>query len=301
MLLFEKRTGSPSARVPTWCTTSSSITTWECSIIRMCFFTSAKIKILAKPLFHGTAAQFVNCGRACSHTCAQAPIQGDLSRELQLPCPTQQIVARVKPSCLHAADLHGVGRNPQFKALLLFAEIGHDQILAPFMVTQKRKKGLVVECRIILIGPHQIVETALDKGGVFLQHFEQALVCSAKPSGRFAESFLAPMALLPELQRLRMPVIEDAGATVHSAEAFFVHSRLPQFLTKIKQERIIEHGGRYNHSRKGTGAVAQKEIRSQTLLIVVLKKIKQETMQSVGLLPGGSQRRSRSLSFQHGP
>src|SRR5690554_7882452 len=27
------------------------------------------------------------------------------------------------------------------------------------------------------------------------------------------------MALLPELQRLQMPVIEDAGATVHSAEA----------------------------------------------------------------------------------
>src|SRR5574344_720314 len=87
-------------------------------------------------------------------------------------------------------------------------------------------------------------------------------------------------------QGIDIPVVEDSGSAVSSAESFLVHSFFSIFLSGIEHERIALHECGCYHGRYGFGAVACKKITGNALLIVVFQEVEHVTVDVIHALPG---------------
>ena len=105
--------------------------------------------------------------------------------------------------------------------------------------------------------------------------------------------------IIPVSQTLDAPIIEDGRTAITSAETFRVHSSFAKFLTTIDHNRIRIHGSGDNHARNTRTSIPRKEIRSDTLFIVILQEIQHIFLDSLQRLPTMRYITSRSLSAHH--
>ena len=117
--------------------------------------------------------------------------------------------------------------------------------------------------------------TALEQlhpdGLFFLADMQDGFVSFTQFLFLFTEQMRIPAsAVTPAVNAVYVPIVEDGGSSVLSAETLAVHSLFAQFLSEINHDWIASQAGRYDEGRNSLEWIASKEVGCNALFIVVL-------------------------------
>ena len=95
------------------------------------------------------------------------------------------------------------------------------------------------------------------------------------------------------------PIIEYGSSSVPSAESFTIHAQFSKLLTEVDHHRISVHTGGNDQCGNSFTRVAGKEIRSDTLLVVILQEVEHLFLYSIQTLPAMSDSGCRFISTSY--
>ena len=98
----------------------------------------------------------------------------------------------------------------------------------------------------------------------------------------FGEHFSIKLtSVAPTTDSLYTPVVKDGGSPVSSAESFIIHTHFSKLLPKVNHHGICIHTGGNNECRDAFTRITGKEIRSDTLLVVILQEVEHLFLYSI--------------------
>ena len=95
------------------------------------------------------------------------------------------------------------------------------------------------------------------------------------------------------------PIIEYSSPSVPSAKSFTIHAQFSKLLTEVDHHRISVHTGGNDQCGNSFTRVAGKEIRSDTLLVVILQEVEHLFLYSIQTLPAMSDSGCRFISTSY--
>ena len=133
---------------------------------------------------------------------------------------------------------------------------------------------------------HQVEEFTFADSLFFLADMQDGFVSFTQLLLLFTEQMRIPApAVTPAVNAVYVPIVEDGGSSVLSAETLAVHSLFAQFLSEINHDWIASQAGRYDEGRNSLERIAGKEVGCNALLIVVFQEIQHVVLNIVHALP----------------
>ena len=176
----------------------------------------------------------------------------------------------------------------------LLPEIDKDKQRIAACLAQKSIDVLTVETGALRI--HQVVELSLADGFLALGkvHYLPVLLLE----GLLGIGQLAAM-IESAADGIHTPIVENSGAAVLARESLFVHATLAKLLPCIEHERVLLQPCAHHQSGDSAAGITGKEIRGQTLFVVVLEEVEHVLADVVGGLPFVGDGRCRTVAANH--
>ena len=172
--------------------------------------------------------------------------------------------------------------NDDLGGELLPAKVDYDQYQVIVLLAQESILTPRIERLALRVHIHQVEEVSFTEGFLLIGNVKNPLVGMEKASLHLGE---ARILKIGAPHTVNTPIIEYRCTAIAPREALLIHASLTNFLPKIEHERIVAEQSRHDNSRNGFSTIATKEIAGNTLLIVILKKIKQMVFDVVCALP----------------
>lgn len=153
------------------------------------------------------------------------------------------------------------------------AEVYHNEEYFLAVFTQESVLLVFVHLPSVQVHIHQVEKFTFADGLFFLADMQDGFVSFTQFLFLFTEQMRIPAsAVAPAVNAVHVPVVEDGGSSVLSAETLAVHSLFTQFLSEINHDWIASQAGRYDEGRNSLEWIASKEVGCNALLIVVSRK-----------------------------
>ena len=182
---------------------------------------------------------------------------------------------------------------------VLVGKVGNNEHL--FLAGGTQESVLAVGVVAIVgnvVGILQVVERALAERGFAVAEFYYIIIICVQ--GLLLGRARQEVAVAKTVERVYVPIIEDCGTAVASAESLSVHTALAEFLTGINHQRIGAHKRRNRQRGSRLFARAGKEVGGDALLVVVFEEIKHVRADIVHALPLSRDARGRRLAAHDG-
>lgn len=166
------------------------------------------------------------------------------------------------------------------------AEVYHNEEYFLTVFTQESVLLVLIHLPSVQVHIHQVEEFTFADGLFFLADMQDGFVSFTQFLFLFTEQMRIPApAVTPAVNAVYVPIVEDSGSSVLSAETLAVHSFFAQFLSEIDHDRIASQAGRYDEGRNSLEWIASKEVGCNALFIVVFQEIQHVVLNVVYTLP----------------
>ena len=182
---------------------------------------------------------------------------------------------------------------------VLVGKVGNNEHL--FLAGGTQESVLAVGVVAIVgnvVGILQVVECALAERGFAVAEFYYIIIICVQ--GLLLGRARQEVAVAKTVERVYVPIVENRGTAVASAESLSVHTALAKFLSGINHQRISAHKRRNRQRGSRLFARAGKEVGGDALLVVVFEEIKHVRADIGYALPLSRDARGRRLAAHDG-